>query len=46
VARGDEATIARQRAAVSETAPELLALFDALVTATRKLAVHREAQAV
>jgi predicted short-subunit dehydrogenase-like oxidoreductase (DUF2520 family) len=46
VARGDEATIARQRAAVSETAPELLALFDALVTATRKLAAHREAQAV
>ncbi len=43
VARGDEATIARQRDAVSEAAPELLALFEALVTATRELA-DREAQ--
>jgi predicted short-subunit dehydrogenase-like oxidoreductase (DUF2520 family) len=43
VARGDEATIARQRAAVSDAAPELLELFDALVTATRELA-DREAQ--
>jgi predicted short-subunit dehydrogenase-like oxidoreductase (DUF2520 family) len=38
VARGDEATVARQRAAVSEAAPELLELFDALVSATRALA--------
>jgi predicted short-subunit dehydrogenase-like oxidoreductase (DUF2520 family) len=38
VARGDEATIARQRDAVEEAAPELLALFDELVTATRELA--------
>lgn len=42
VARGDEATIARQRAAVSEAAPELLELFDALVSATRALAAGRE----
>jgi predicted short-subunit dehydrogenase-like oxidoreductase (DUF2520 family) len=38
VARGDEATVARQRAAVEERVPELLALFDALVEATRELA--------
>ncbi len=38
VARGDEATVARQRAAVAERAPELLALFDALTDATRALA--------
>jgi predicted short-subunit dehydrogenase-like oxidoreductase (DUF2520 family) len=42
VARGDETTIVRQRAAVAETAPELLALFDALVSATRALAAERE----
>jgi predicted short-subunit dehydrogenase-like oxidoreductase (DUF2520 family) len=39
VARGDEATVARQRAAVSERAEDLLGLFDALVEATRALAV-------
>ena len=46
VARGDELTVARQRAGVAETAPELLALFDALVSATRELATawEREAQ--
>lgn len=38
VARGDEATVAAQRAAVEETAPELLALFDELVERTRELA--------
>jgi predicted short-subunit dehydrogenase-like oxidoreductase (DUF2520 family) len=38
VARGDEATIARQRAAVSERTPDLLALFDELVAATRAVA--------
>ena len=38
VARGDEATVERQRAAVAATAPELTELFDALVTATRRLA--------
>lgn len=38
IARGDEATVARQRAAVAERAPELLGLFDALAAATRDLA--------
>lgn len=38
VARGDEATIAAQRGAVAERAPERLDLFDALVAATRDLA--------
>ena len=38
VARGDERTIERQREAVSERAPDLLELFDALVEATRALA--------
>jgi predicted short-subunit dehydrogenase-like oxidoreductase (DUF2520 family) len=38
VARGDEATVARQRAAVADRAPELLPMFDALVDATRTLA--------
>jgi predicted short-subunit dehydrogenase-like oxidoreductase (DUF2520 family) len=38
VARGDEATVERQRTAVSERAPDLLPLFDALVEATRALA--------
>lgn len=38
IARGDEPTVARQRAAVAERAPELLALFDALADATRALA--------
>jgi predicted short-subunit dehydrogenase-like oxidoreductase (DUF2520 family) len=37
VTRGDEQTIARQRSTVQERAPELLALFDALVDATRAL---------
>jgi predicted short-subunit dehydrogenase-like oxidoreductase (DUF2520 family) len=44
VARGDEATIKRQREAVVHAAPELIELFDALVDATRELAAHREAQ--
>jgi predicted short-subunit dehydrogenase-like oxidoreductase (DUF2520 family) len=38
VARGDEETVRRQRAAVAETAPDLLPLWDALVTGTRQLA--------
>jgi predicted short-subunit dehydrogenase-like oxidoreductase (DUF2520 family) len=38
VARGDEATIARQRAAIEERAPDLLDSFDALVAASRVLA--------
>ena len=37
VARGDEATVARQRAAVAERAPDLLEVFDALVAASRVL---------
>ena len=35
------ATVARQREAVAERAPELLALFDALTDATRTLAIRR-----
>ncbi len=45
VARGDEPTIERQRQAISDRAPELLALFDALVQATRALAISRPAPA-
>jgi len=41
VARGDEATVARQREAVAETAPELVEAFDALVALTRDLAAVR-----
>jgi predicted short-subunit dehydrogenase-like oxidoreductase (DUF2520 family) len=44
VARGDEATVARQRTAVAERTPELLELFDALTARTRALA-RREAVA-
>jgi predicted short-subunit dehydrogenase-like oxidoreductase (DUF2520 family) len=42
IVRGDEATVARQRAAVAERTPELLALFDALAGATRALAGHEQ----
>jgi predicted short-subunit dehydrogenase-like oxidoreductase (DUF2520 family) len=38
IARGDEATAARQRAAVAQRAPDLLGLYDALAAATRALA--------
>jgi predicted short-subunit dehydrogenase-like oxidoreductase (DUF2520 family) len=41
VARGDEATVARQRDAVAEAAPELLDLFDELVRRTHELAAVR-----
>jgi predicted short-subunit dehydrogenase-like oxidoreductase (DUF2520 family) len=41
LARGDEATVARQRDAVEERAPDLLPLFDALTEATRDLAAGR-----
>jgi predicted short-subunit dehydrogenase-like oxidoreductase (DUF2520 family) len=37
IARGDEETVARQRAAVAARAPDLLELFDALADATRTL---------
>lgn len=38
IARGDEATVARQRAAITERLPAELELFDALTEATRRLA--------
>jgi predicted short-subunit dehydrogenase-like oxidoreductase (DUF2520 family) len=38
IARGDHATVARQRAAVAERTPEHLALWDALADATARLA--------
>ena len=38
IARGDEETAARQRAAVEANAPELVPLWDALATSTRELA--------
>ncbi|MFI5038302.1 MAG: DUF2520 domain-containing protein [Solirubrobacterales bacterium] len=44
VARGDEQTVAAQRAAVAERAPDLLELFDVMVHQTRALARDREAQ--
>jgi predicted short-subunit dehydrogenase-like oxidoreductase (DUF2520 family) len=37
-ARGDETTVARHRAVISERTPDLLPLYDALATATRALA--------
>jgi predicted short-subunit dehydrogenase-like oxidoreductase (DUF2520 family) len=40
IARGDEATVARQRAAVVERAPDLVAVYDALADATRALAAR------
>ncbi len=39
IARGDEATVARQREAVAERTPQLLELFDTLAAATRAIAV-------
>ena len=46
VARGDERTVAAQRAAVAESAPEVLPLFDELVERTRALAGRRTMEAV
>ena len=43
VARGDEPTVAKQRAAVAEVAPEAIGLFDQLVAATRALADQEKA---
>lgn len=37
IARGDEATVARQRAAIAQRAPELVAMFDAMCDRTRAL---------
>jgi predicted short-subunit dehydrogenase-like oxidoreductase (DUF2520 family) len=42
IARGDEATVVRQREAICDRAPELLWLFDALADATRTLAAAPE----
>lgn len=44
IARGDEATVERQRSAVADRAPELADLFDALADATRALAARRRAE--
>ena len=44
IARGDEDTVARQREAVADRAPELVEAFDALVEATRALAAGRHAR--
>jgi len=41
IARGDDATVAAQRAAVEDAAPQLLELFDELVRQTRALAAQR-----
>jgi predicted short-subunit dehydrogenase-like oxidoreductase (DUF2520 family) len=38
IARGDDATVARHREAITERTPGLLALYDALAQATRELA--------
>ncbi|MCW3040965.1 MAG: hypothetical protein JWM31_2870, partial [Solirubrobacterales bacterium] len=38
IARGDEATVTRQRDAVAARTPELLPLFDVLADRTRALA--------
>jgi predicted short-subunit dehydrogenase-like oxidoreductase (DUF2520 family) len=38
IARGDEQTVARQRAAIEGRTPDLLALFDTMADATRDLA--------
>jgi predicted short-subunit dehydrogenase-like oxidoreductase (DUF2520 family) len=46
VARGDEATVSKQRSAVAEHAEDLVPLFDALVDATRALAGDKERQLV
>jgi predicted short-subunit dehydrogenase-like oxidoreductase (DUF2520 family) len=46
IARGDEETVAAQRAVVAERTPELVALFDALADGTRALAGARTGEAV
>jgi len=46
VARGDERTIERQRAALAQRVPELLELFDACVDATRRLAARTTPESV
>lgn len=46
IARGDAETVARQRAAVARSAPDLLPLWDALAEATRALAAPADAPEV
>jgi predicted short-subunit dehydrogenase-like oxidoreductase (DUF2520 family) len=43
IARGDDETAARQRAAVAASAPDLIPLWDALAAETRELAASRRA---
>lgn len=43
IARGDEATVARQRAAIGERTPELSAMFDVMCELTRALARRQAA---
>ena len=45
IARGDELTVKRQRAAIEARAPELLAMFDVLAEATREIAAPKESAA-
>jgi predicted short-subunit dehydrogenase-like oxidoreductase (DUF2520 family) len=45
VARGDDVTVARQRRAVQDAAPDLLPAFDALVAVTRSVAESKAAAA-
>jgi predicted short-subunit dehydrogenase-like oxidoreductase (DUF2520 family) len=45
IARGDEATVARQRVAIAAAAPQLLELFDALCDTTRELVGAHEVAA-
>lgn len=45
IARGDEATVTRQRDAIAARTPELLELFDALADSTRRLAAESRAVA-
>ena len=40
IARGDSATVERHRAAIAETAPELLATYDALAERARRVAAE------
>ena len=41
IARGDEATVERQRATIADRAPELLPMFDALAGLTRDVAARK-----
>jgi predicted short-subunit dehydrogenase-like oxidoreductase (DUF2520 family) len=45
IVRGDDATVARQRAAVAERTPDLLELFDALTRATEALVADAQVTA-